>query len=111
MRAIKLFLGEKVRLPALIWISILTCIGIGRIRIHGYDNFLKNPIRGYIYYLFKKSNKNNNNASLTIIVLGKPTTHLSTICDTKYVLPVPYIGNDCHPSVSGSALAHKDGNG
>jgi hypothetical protein len=54
MRAIKLFLGEKVRLPALIWISILTFMGIGRIRIHGYGNFLKNPIRGYVYYLFKK---------------------------------------------------------
>jgi len=31
-----------------------TCIGIGRIRIRGYGNFLKNPIRGYIYYLKNK---------------------------------------------------------
>ena len=30
-----------------------TCIGIGRIRIRGYGNFLKNPIRGYVYYLKK----------------------------------------------------------
>ena len=27
------------------------CIGIGRIRIRGYGNFLKNPMHGYVYYL------------------------------------------------------------
>jgi hypothetical protein len=31
-----------------------TCIGIGRIRIRGYGNFPKNPIRGYVYYLKNK---------------------------------------------------------
>ena len=31
-----------------------TCIGIGRIQIRGYGNFLNNPIRGYIYYLKNK---------------------------------------------------------
>jgi len=31
-----------------------TCIGIGRIRIRGYGNFLNNPIRGYVYYLKNK---------------------------------------------------------
>ena len=30
-----------------------TCIGIGRIRIRGYGNFLKNPIRGYVLLFFK----------------------------------------------------------
>jgi len=30
------------------------CIGIERIRIHEYDNFLKNPIHGYVYYLKNK---------------------------------------------------------
>jgi hypothetical protein len=30
-----------------------TRIGIGRIRIRGYGNFLKNPIRGYILLFFK----------------------------------------------------------
>ena len=30
------------------------CIGTGRIRIHGYDNFLKKPIREYVYYLKNK---------------------------------------------------------
>ena len=30
------------------------CIGIGRIWIRGYGNFLNNPIRGYIYYLKNK---------------------------------------------------------
>ena len=34
--------------------DIDTCIGIGRIRIRGYGNFLKNPIRGYVYYLKNK---------------------------------------------------------
>ena len=32
--------------------DIDTCIGIGRIRIRGYGNFLKNPIRGYILLFF-----------------------------------------------------------
>jgi len=27
--------------------------GIGRIRIRGYDNFLKNPIQGYVLLFFK----------------------------------------------------------
>jgi hypothetical protein len=36
-----------------------TCIGIGRIRIRGYGNFLKNPIHGYVYYL-KNKIKNNS---------------------------------------------------
>ena len=31
-----------------------TRFGIGRIRIRGYGNFLKNPIRGYVYYLKNK---------------------------------------------------------
>ena len=30
------------------------CIGIGRIRIRGYDNFLKKSIREYVYYLKNK---------------------------------------------------------
>ena len=66
-----------------------TCIGIGRIQIRGYGNFLNNPIRGYVYYL--KNKNNNNNAGLTTIVLGKPTAHLSTIC---VLVPCPI---DCQP--------------
>ena len=30
-----------------------TRIGIGRIRIRGYGNFLKNPIHGYVLLFFK----------------------------------------------------------
>ena len=30
-----------------------TCIGIGRIQIRGYGNFLKNPTRGYVLLFFK----------------------------------------------------------